>query len=189
MELCRRAKAVPSPSDRRAGRMSHAVVAVGLMLAAPAPADAAQVPRLPVVDHIIVHKAQRVLELRVRGRVWRVITDIQLGGSPVGAKHFQGDGRTPEGHYVIDAENRDSFYDLALHLSYPNEADRAYARRNGRAPGGAIFIHGQPEDWTPRPGRARAPGDWTDGCIALSDNEIELLWQVVPNGTPIDIMP
>jgi len=145
---------------------------------------------LPVIDHIIVHKAARTLELYAEGRLlWR-IERIQLGFSPVGGKRVQGDGKTPEGHYTIDGGNLASRYDLALHISYPNAADSAMARSLGRPPGGQIFIHGQPNDWdASKTPDGRIPGDWTDGCIALANDEIEALWRVTPDGTPIDIEP
>ena len=91
----------------------------------------------------------------------------------------------PEGRYTIDFGNPQSAYRLSLHISYPNEADRAYAQARGRSPGGDIFIHGQPNAWP----LGRVPGDWTDGCIALSDEEIEELWSMVGDGTPIQIDP
>ena len=137
------------------------------------------------VDRVLVEKAARRLTLfDAQGRVLRVYRGIQLGWTPVGAKHFVGDGRTPEGHYRIDWGKRDSDYHLALHISYPSPEDRAFAARNGRDPGGAIFVHGQPNGMARRPG-----GDWTDGCIALSNAEIEELWTMVGDDTPIDIEP
>jgi murein L,D-transpeptidase YafK len=115
----------------------------------------------------------------------RVFTALQLGPHPVGPKHFEGDGRTPEGHYTIDRGNPRSAYHLSLHISYPDASDRAYAAAAGRAPGGEIFLHGQPNAFGP----VRAPGDWTEGCIALTNSEIEEIWQRVGDGTPIDIEP
>lgn len=138
------------------------------------------------VDQVIVRKAARQLDLVVDGRVVRRITGIQLGRQPLGPKRFEGDGRTPEGRYVIDWGNPASAYHLSLHISYPAPADTAYAAAHGASPGGAIFLHGQPSGWT---GPGRMPGDWTAGCIALDNAEIEALWQQVPDGTPIDIQP
>ena len=140
---------------------------------------------LPTADFVLVDKSDRVLTLYAEGRPFRTITGLQLGDAPEGHKQFEGDERTPEGRYTLDYANPDSSYWLSLHVSYPNAADRAYAEARGRSPGGAIFIHGQP-NWLPV---GRLPGDWTDGCIALSNDEIELLWQVVPDGTPIEIRP
>jgi len=140
---------------------------------------------LPTADFVLVDKSDRVLTLYAQGRPFRTIGGIQFGDEPVGHKRFEGDERTPEGRYTIDYSNPDSSYWLSLHISYPNATDRAYAAARGRSPGGAIFIHGQP-NWLPL---GRLPGDWTDGCIALSNAEIELLWRVVPDGTPIEIRP
>jgi len=140
---------------------------------------------LPIADLVVVDKSDRKLSLYANGRPIRTITGLQLGDSPRGHKRFQGDERTPEGRYTIDYANPESSYWLSLHISYPNDADRAFAEGQGRSPGGDIFIHGQP-NWLPR---GRIPGDWTDGCIALSNAQIEALWQMVPDGTPIEIRP
>ncbi|WP_338467793.1 L,D-transpeptidase family protein [Novosphingobium sp. ZN18A2] len=137
------------------------------------------------VDFVLVEKAARRLTLYSQGRAVRVYNAIQLGGAPVGAKHFEGDERTPEGRYTIDYGNPDSAYHLSLHISYPSPRDTAYARAHGRSPGGMIMIHGQPNGWA----AGRAPGDWTDGCIALSNAQIEQLWETVGDGTPIEIRP
>jgi len=118
------------------------------------------------------------------GRPIKAYRGLQFGDAPRGHKQFQGDERTPEGIYRIDRRNPQSSFHLSLGISYPNAADRAFASRYGRSAGGDIFIHGQP---TGRPGRMR--GDWTDGCIALTNAQIEELWQIVPNGTPIEIRP
>jgi len=156
------------------------------LLAAGFPGSGAHAqPQLPVIDRIVVHKAARTMELYVGPRLVHVFRGIQLG-DPNGAKRFQGDRRTPEGHYRIDYGNGDSAYHLSLHISYPAAEDIARARAAGRSPGGAIFIHGQPGD---RPTPGRLEGDWTDGCIALADDEIEALWRATPDGTPIDIAP
>jgi murein L,D-transpeptidase YafK len=136
------------------------------------------------VDLVRVDKSERTLTLYAVGRPVRTFNGIQLGDAPVGHKRYQGDERTPEGRYTIDYGNPQSAYHLSLHISYPNDADRAYARARGRSPGGEIFIHGQPNGWN---GRVR--GDWTDGCIALANSEIEVLWSLVGDGTPIEIVP
>jgi murein L,D-transpeptidase YafK len=146
----------------------------------------AQAPEgLPPVDRIEVYKAARLLLLLANGREVYRITGIQLGDEPAGPKRFRGDERTPEGLYQIDARNPRSAYYLSLRISYPNAQDRAFAAAHGRSPGGDIFIHGQPNDWP----EGRVPGDWTDGCIAVPDDEMELLWEAVPLGTPIAIFP
>ena len=140
------------------------------------------------VDFIRVDKSDRTLTLYAQDRVIRTYGGIQLGDEPIGAKHLQGDERTPEGRYTIDYGNPGSAYHLSLHISYPNRADRAFARAQGRSPGGDVFIHGQPNGFASF-GAARVQGDWTDGCIALADAEIEELWNRVGDGTPIEIAP
>jgi murein L,D-transpeptidase YafK len=149
------------------------------------PSAAQQPASLPTAELVVIDKSDRTLILYADGRPFHAITGVQLGDQPQGHKQFQGDERTPEGRYTIDYANPQSSYWLSLHISYPNAADRAYAAAHGRSPGGAIFIHGQP-NWLPA---GRLPGDWTDGCIALSNAEIEMLWQLVPDGTPIEIRP
>lgn len=144
---------------------------------------------LPEIDQVVVRKAERVIQLYAEGRLVHTITGIQLGDAPVGHKQFQGDEKTPEGRYWLDYGNPQSRYHLSLHISYPNEADAAFAAAQGRHPGGQIFIHGQPNGWAAGGMGARVPGDWTDGCIAVSNDEIEALWDAVPDGTVIDILP
>jgi murein L,D-transpeptidase YafK len=136
-------------------------------------------------DFVVVDKSERTLTLYSGGAAVKTYTGLQLGGDPLGPKHFEGDERTPEGRYMVDYRNPRSAYHLSLHLSYPNDADRAYADARGYSPGGEIFLHGQPNALP----IGRVPGDWTDGCIALSNAEIEELWRAVPDGTPIDIRP
>ena len=136
-------------------------------------------------DFLLVDKSDRMLWLYAGGRVIRQYSGLQFGDQPAGHKQFEGDERTPEGRYTIDYGNPQSGYHLSLHISYPNAADRAYAAAQGRPPGGLIFIHGQPNAL--RDGRVE--GDWTDGCIALSNAEIEELWALVGDGTPIEIRP
>jgi len=138
-----------------------------------------------VADYLLVDKSERLLIAYRSEQPIRAYRDIQFGDAPEGHKHFEGDERTPEGRYTIDWRNPQSRYHLSLRISYPNDADRAYAAEQGRSPGGDIFIHGQPN----RLPMGRMPGDWTDGCIALSNTEIEELWQMVPDGTIIDIRP
>lgn len=145
-----------------------------------APAQQSAAP----VDLLRVHKAARRLEVWSAGRLVQALHGVQLGRQPVGPKRFEGDGKTPEGRYVIDWRNPRSAYHLSLHVSYPNARDVAFARSRGRSAGGMIMIHGQPND-----AAGRMPGDWTDGCIAVSNAEIEMLWDIVPNGTPVEIMP
>lgn len=139
----------------------------------------------PIADYLIVDKSERLLVAYENGKPIRAYRDLQFGDAPRGHKRFQGDERTPEGVYRIDWRNPQSSYHLSLRISYPNSDDRAFASQYGRSPGGDIFIHGQPNGLLT--GRMR--GDWTDGCIALSNEEIEELWRIVPDGTPIEIRP
>ncbi len=141
--------------------------------------------QLPEIDYIRVEKAARTMTLYAGGQPVHTIAGIQLGDAPVGHKRFQGDERTPEGRYTIDYGNPNSSFTLSLHISYPNARDVAYARAQGRSPGGLIFIHGQPNGLP----AGRMPGDWTDGCIAVSNEEIEALYEAVPDGATIDILP
>jgi len=129
--------------------------------------------------------ARRLTLLDEQGRPLRSFGGLQLGPAPTGPKRVAGDGRTPEGRYVIDYGNEGSAYWLSLHISYPNAADRAWAEAHGVSPGGAIFLHGQPNSLH----SGRIAGDWTLGCIALSNEQIEQLWALVPDGTPIQIHP
>ena len=146
-------------------------------------ADADTPLALPEIDFVRIHKTARTMDLYAEGRLVHVIEHIQLGGEPIGPKRFEGDGRTPEGIYEIDWSNPDSAYHLSLHISYPNDADKAYAAAHGRSAGGMIMIHGQPNALS----AGRVPGDWTDGCIAVSNDQMDALWQSVPDGTPIEI--
>jgi murein L,D-transpeptidase YafK len=137
------------------------------------------------IDRIVVEKSQRRMELLSDGHVVRSY-DIALGFEPDGDKEREGDGRTPEGTYVIEGRNASSSFHRSLKISYPNEADRAAATDRGVSPGGDIFIHGAPNWWL-LPGQP--PGDWTRGCIAVTKPEIEEIWRLVADGTPIDIRP
>jgi murein L,D-transpeptidase YafK len=136
-------------------------------------------------DWVLVDKSERTLTLFAGGQAFRTYRSIQFGDTPQGHKRFQGDERTPEGRYTIHTRNPNSAYHLSLRISYPNAQDRAYAADRGRSPGGDIFIHGQPNGLR----AGRVPGDWTDGCIAVSNAQIEELWVLIADGTPIEIRP
>jgi murein L,D-transpeptidase YafK len=129
-----------------------------------------------------MYKAQRLLVLDGADDVLRTYP-IGLGFAPEGHKQFEGDGRTPEGSYLIDRRNPDSLFHLSIGISYPNEADIAFAEAQGRSPGKDIFIHGGPRRGID-PMNVR---DWTAGCIAVTDGQIEEIYAMVRNGTPIDI--
>jgi len=144
-------------------------------------------PAAPKVDSILILKKDHVMELLSHGKVIRRYK-VALGQGGLTPKQRQGDGLTPEGHYVIDARNAGSHYHRSLHVSYPNAEDRKRAARRGVNPGGDIMIHGLPngEGWVGAGHRLR---DWTLGCIAVTDEEIDEIWNLVPLGTPVEIRP
>jgi murein L,D-transpeptidase YafK len=142
-------------------------------------------PPRTVADRIVVEKAARTLSLYRGGRLLKTYK-IALGPNPTGHKQQEGDGRTPEGTYTIDSRKRNSAFHRALHISYPNAEDRRRARRRGVSPGGDIMIHGLPNGLGAI-GKKHVLRDWTEGCIAVTNEEIEEIWRVVPNGTPIEI--
>lgn len=135
----------------------------------------------PEVTSVQVYKAARKMYLLHNGRVLESY-DIALGFAPEGHKQFEGDGKTPEGAYYITHRNPNSAFHLSLGISYPNTADRAFAEEAGKSPGGDIFIHGGPR----RPISRR---DWTEGCIAVTDKEMEVIYAMVKPGTVIHILP
>jgi murein L,D-transpeptidase YafK len=135
-------------------------------------------------DRIFVDKSDRVLIVYQGNKVIARYKNIRLGDNPIGHKQYEGDEKTPEGNYRISGRNPGSSYHLSLRISYPNAADSAFAAKSGKSAGGDIFIHGQPNNW-PGPTLTR---DWTDGCIALSNAEVEQLWALVPDGIPIRIV-
>jgi murein L,D-transpeptidase YafK len=142
---------------------------------------------LPVATRVVVYKGERRLEL-LRGNAALREYRIALGGDPSGHKMFEGDSRTPEGRYMLGARNPRSEFFLSMHVSYPNAADTARARKRGRRPGGMIMVHGQPNEPKRSP-RYYGSEDWTDGCIALSNADMMEFWLLVPDNTLIDIRP
>ena len=135
----------------------------------------------PEVTQIRVYKTERRMELWHDDQVLRSY-EIGLGFAPAGHKQQYGDGRTPEGTYWVDRKNPRSSYHLSVGVSYPNQQDREYALSQGRRPGGDIFIHGTPRAKQNQP-------DWTAGCIAVANAEIEEIYAMVGVGTPIVILP
>jgi murein L,D-transpeptidase YafK len=133
------------------------------------------------VDRIVVNKGRREM-LLLRGQSVLRTYRVALGREPVGHKEREGDGRTPEGEYRIELKNPRSRYHLSLRISYPNERDRARAEQLGVDPGGDIMIHGLKD------GELRQ-GDWTQGCIAVTDAEMDEIWSLVAEGTPVRIEP
>lgn len=138
-------------------------------------------------DKVLVLKSENRLYL-IKNRVPFATFRVVFGGNPVGHKQAQGDQRTPEGHYILDYKNPNSQFYKSIHISYPNQQDRERARQLGVDPGGDIMIHGQPNGW----GWAAVVTQrfsWTEGCIALSDKDMDQVWQAVDAGTPIEIRP
>lgn len=135
----------------------------------------------PEVTSIVVQKSDRKMYLLHGSEVLKSYR-IKLGGNPIGHKQFEGDGKTPEGAYFINFKNPRSEFHLSLKISYPNEADRAHAALLGKNPGGDIFIHGGPN-------RKVGRRDWTAGCIAVTDKQMEEVYSMVKTGVPIFIKP
>jgi len=141
----------------------------------------------PQADRIVVHKSKRILKLSREGHVIKTYR-VALGPNATGPKTRQGDHRTPEGTYRIDSKNARSQFHLSLHISYPDSNDRERARKLGVNPGGDIMIHGLPDRFAYL-GALQSKYDWTDGCIAVSNAEIEEIWKLVPVGTTVEITP
>jgi len=137
------------------------------------------------VDRVVIEKSARRMQLFQDGRPVRTY-QIALGFSPEGHKDRQGDGRTPEGEFTIDRRNGESAFHLSLGLDYPRPDDRARAAGGGYSPGGDIFIHGQPNALSEG---FKLKGDWTAGCIAVTNIEMREIWAVTPIGTPVEIRP
>jgi murein L,D-transpeptidase YafK len=138
-------------------------------------------------DFVVVHKASRRLELYQHGALLKSYS-VSLGRHPEGPKRQQSDGRTPEGQYVLDYRKRDSSFYRAIHISYPAPADLAAARARGVEPGGLVMVHGMKNGlgWL---GRLHSAFDWTDGCVAVTDREMDEIWRAVPDGTKIVLKP
>jgi murein L,D-transpeptidase YafK len=162
------------------------LVVVVLLLCASWPFGFAQNASVGV-DRLVVYKRERKLVLFSQGKELRSYK-VALGAEPVGPKTRQGDHRTPEGLYILDSRNSNSHYYKAFHISYPNSKDIAAARESGNSPGGDIMLHGLPKEyaWV---GKAHSLHDWTDGCVAVSDEEMDEIWKLVRVGTPIEIKP
>lgn len=154
---------------------------VPLVLGVLAVSFAASARQPATVDRVLVDKSDRRLYLIRGDEVWRSYP-IGLGFAPSGPKQRQGDGRTPEGDYVLDWRNPRSSYFLSIHISYPSDADQARAQALGASPGGDIFIHGELDP-------LRRKRDWTLGCIAVTNQAMMEIWTYVSDGTPITIQP
>jgi murein L,D-transpeptidase YafK len=153
-----------------------------LLLAAPVQGKTKQ-----EADKIVIVKSARTMALLRDGKTLKTYR-VALGTVAVGPKRIEGDHKTPEGNYVIDAKNAHSRFHLALHISYPSPADTETARKLGSRAGGAIMIHGLPGSFAYL-GALHRQTDWTDGCIAVTNAEIEEIWKLVPVGTRVEIRP
>jgi murein L,D-transpeptidase YafK len=165
------------------------LAAVLVLLAALAVANwpGARLPAGVSADSLLVRKHDRLLVVFASGRVAKTYS-VALGRSPLGPKTQEGDHRTPEGSYRVDSRLAASAFHRALHISYPDSADEAAARARNVNPGSAIMIHGLRNGlgWL---GRLHRLVDWTSGCVAVTNPEIEELWRVVPDGTPVRLVP
>jgi len=139
------------------------------------------------VDRVVVYKSERKLALLSQGKEVRSYK-VALGSEPVGPKTRHGDHRTPEGVYTLDSRNPSSHFYKAFHISYPNSKDIAAAKKLGVGTGGDIMLHGLPNEyaWV---GKAHILHDWTDGCLAVTNEEMDEVWKLVRVGTPIEIKP
>jgi murein L,D-transpeptidase YafK len=149
----------------------------------------AQTSRNPTLhaDRVVVLKKDRTLQLLFQDKVIKTYK-VALGGVPIGPKRQQGDHKTPEGIYVLDSRNAHSRFYKSIHISYPNAQQRNAARSMGVSPGGDIFIHGLPNGFG-FVGAGHRLKDWTDGCIAVTNREIDEIWSAVSDGTPVEIRP
>ena len=145
---------------------------------------------LVMAEKVIVKKSTRMLYLSAGGEIYKKY-HISLGIMPEGAKEIEGDMRTPEGIYTLDYRQESNLYNKSIHISYPNEKDKAKAKELNASAGGMIMIHGTPSNWSLSPIGDWMPilMDWTEGCIALSNDDMEEVWERTKNGTPIYIIP
>jgi murein L,D-transpeptidase YafK len=141
----------------------------------------------PLADRVLIIKSTRTMTLLSGNTVLRTYK-VALGTMPIGPKRIEGDHKTPEGIYTIDAKNPQSRFHLSLHISYPSAADREQARKLGARPGGAIMIHGLEKQFAYL-GALHRQVDWTDGCVAVTNAEIEEIWKLVPVGARVEIRP
>jgi len=157
-----------------------------VLIICPSACSSAVIPPGPA-SSVVIEKGARKLHLLSGGRIIKTYT-IALGTNPTGPKQVEGDGKTPEGKYIIDGRNPNSAFHKSLHISYPSELDVLRARALGKPPGGDIMIHGIKNGlgWV---GRLHTASDWTQGCIAVTDDDIEEIWASVPDGTPVEITP
>jgi murein L,D-transpeptidase YafK len=143
-----------------------------------------------MAEKVIVKKSTRMLYLSAKGKIYKKY-HVSLGIIPEGAKEIEGDMRTPEGRYILDYRQKSNLYNKSIHISYPNKKDRAKAKELNASAGGMIMIHGTPSNWSLSPigDWMSTLMDWTEGCIALSNEDMEEVWAMTKNGTPIHIIP
>ena len=161
--------------------------ALALCLAALVAAPASAVSPV-LADRVVIEKAAHTLRLYV-GDTQIGFFKVALGHQPVGRKLCQGDDRTPEGTYQVVGRKENSDFHRALKISYPSEQDVMRAHLWGCEPGGDIMIHGLKEDWGPRFNKLHRRVDWTHGCVAVTNEEIEQIWAMVPDGAKVEIRP
>lgn len=164
-----------------------AAACLAALLLQPAPAGASIATGVERADRVVVRKSERALYLMRGDTVLRRFR-VALGLEPEGHKTHEGDFRTPEGLYTLVERNVDSDFFLSIRISYPSTADRKRARRNGQAPGGAIMIHGQPNNPAHSQEYYRRT-DWTNGCIAVANADMVDIWLMTARHTPIEILP
>ena len=145
---------------------------------------------LQIADKVIIKKSTRMLYLSANGKIYKKY-HISLGIQPKGAKEVEGDMKTPEGVYTLDWRQKSKLYNKSIHISYPNKKDRARAKELNASAGGMIMIHGTPSNWSLSPIGDWLPMllDWTEGCIALSNDDMEEVWAQTVKGTPVYIIP
>ncbi|MGI9238202.1 MAG: L,D-transpeptidase family protein [Woeseiaceae bacterium] len=160
---------------------------IGLCLPVTLLPAAIEAGEFPIADKVLIEKAARKLHLLADGKVFRTFK-IALGIRPVGDKKKEGDFKTPEGEYLLDSRNQNSDFFLSIHVSYPSQSDRSEAQQRGVDPGGAIMIHGQPNEPT-RSETYYRTRDWTNGCIAVSNSDMIDIWLMTGENTPIEIRP
>jgi len=171
----------------RMKRIAVCFLAVSALLFVACRANGAARGSAKQADRIVIEKSKRTMTLMSGSTVLKTYK-VALGGQPVGAKQRVGDHKTPEGLYIVDQKKAASQFHRALHISYPNARDKENARKLGVSPGSDVEIHGlgAKYGWV---GAAHRQMDWTDGCIAVTNEEIDEIWPLVAVGTPVEIKP
>ena len=176
----------PQTRGRRAGLYAAAMLAATLAIGLGGCGGGGETTR-QYADRVLVKKSERKLQLLKAGSILKEYR-IALSENPTGHKLQEGDKRTPEGDYLLDWRNPRSNFHRSIHVSYPNERDKEVAKLLGVSPGGMIMIHGQPNYIeSPKVKAEYLRRDWTNGCIAVQDQEMDEIWKMVRDGTPIRI--